>query len=330
MSQYRETAAPPASDRERARALGRRLEKLRFWRHAMLEGSDATAAYNRSEGDNPLFFFHGDFDAGGAYVRRIANLSRQPIVAISPLGLHGDAPPATIEAMAAIQVGEVLAARPEGALRVGGYCNGALVAYEVARALRAAGRDVEVVVLFEPPSLNVRPAYRRVHGMLARVAGLEGKGAVFVGAAMWGVWSLGRALGTSPPELYRTLREKIATKRTPATESAEEAAGERGMRESHARVLRAYYRASATHVPAMADFPVVALSTGKDAGGRPSALYDGVAWQSVCRDFTHHRLPGYHLNEGADTVAGYFSDILSGGILSSGMAAGDGQRAARR
>lgn len=325
MSQYRDTAAPPASDRDRARALGRRLEKLRFWRHAMLEESGATVAYNRAENDNPLFFFHGDFDAGGAYVRRIANLSAQPIVAISPLGLHGDTPPATIEAMAAIQVGEVLAARPEGALRVGGYCNGALVAYEVARALRAAGRDVEIVILFEPPSLNVRPVYRRVHGMLAAIAGLDGKGAVFVGTAMWGMWSLGRALGTSPAELYRTLRDKAASKRKSEMETAIETAGERGIRESHERVLRAYYRASATHVPAMADFPVVALSTGKDAGGRPSALYDGVAWQAVCRDFAHHRLPGYHLDEGADTVARHFGDILSGSIPEGG-----GQRAAGR
>ena len=56
---------------------------------------------------------------------------------------------ATIEAMAADRLRALRAIRPRGPYVIGGHCNGALVAFEMARQLVAAGEAVPAVVLIE-------------------------------------------------------------------------------------------------------------------------------------------------------------------------------------
>jgi thioesterase domain-containing protein len=55
---------------------------------------------------------------------------------------------------------------------LGGYCNGALLAWEIAHQLRQAGREVESVVLIDALSLNSRPVFRVIHRMLNGMATL--------------------------------------------------------------------------------------------------------------------------------------------------------------
>jgi hypothetical protein len=85
----------------------------------------------------PLFFLHGDIAGGGFYSRGLARAlgPEQPVYAVHPHGLGGEAVPPTIEAMAEDRLRALRAERPEGPYLLGGYCDGALVALEIARRL---------------------------------------------------------------------------------------------------------------------------------------------------------------------------------------------------
>lgn len=297
-------------------ALGRRLDKLRFWRRACSESAEAAVVYNADRADPPLFFFHGDYDYGGLYVRRLATRSGHKLVSLAPQGVRGDPVPTTIEAMAAARLSDIKAVRPRGPYRLGGYCNGALVAYEAARLLAADGDAVEVVVLLEPSSLNVRPIWRALHdafGFAVRLVAPAPRREALVGEAMRHAWSVGRVLRMSPRELAalaRHVARRAVTRRLRERRAGEH---ERALHTRAAALTRAYYRASAAHVPSPADFRVVALSTGRDGAGRRSSLYDAVAWERVCADFRHMRLPGHHatcLSEGVDALAEHLAAIL--------------------
>ena len=100
-------------------------------------------------GRRPLFFFHGDLNGGGFYCRELARHlgPEQPVFAIHPLGLDDRPVPATIEAMATEHLARMRELQPRGPYFLGGYCNGGLMAYEVACRLATAGEPVEPVVL---------------------------------------------------------------------------------------------------------------------------------------------------------------------------------------
>ena len=106
----------------------------------------------RGEGSLPPFvFLHGDFTGGGFYSRSLAHAlgPEQPVLIVHPHGLVGDAIPDSIEAMAADRVRALRALRPHGPYVVGGHCNGATVAFEMARQLTALGEEVPAVVIIE-------------------------------------------------------------------------------------------------------------------------------------------------------------------------------------
>ena len=92
----------------------------------------------------PFFFLHGDFSGGGFYCRNLARHidADRPFYALHPHGLHGEETPRTIAAMAASRLEEVRRLQPRGPYLLGGFCNGALVAFEMARLLQAQGETV--------------------------------------------------------------------------------------------------------------------------------------------------------------------------------------------
>lgn len=131
-----------------------------------------------------FFFMHGDFNGGGFYCVGLAgHLGKdQPFHALGP---HIDEPTLlpTIEAMAAEHVARLRTIRPHGPYRLGGHCNGALVAYEMATRLVAEGETVERLILVAPvlrgragtrPRLTVRriarALWRRLRGPRAAPA----------------------------------------------------------------------------------------------------------------------------------------------------------------
>jgi thioesterase domain-containing protein len=99
----------------------------------------------------PFVFLHGDFTAGGFYSRALARAlgAQQPTLIVHPHGLVDLAIPDTIEAMAADRIRALRALRPRGPYVIGGHCNGAFVAFEMARQLLDAGEQVPAIVLIE-------------------------------------------------------------------------------------------------------------------------------------------------------------------------------------
>lgn len=96
----------------------------------------------------PLFFLHGDADSGGLYCHnlfRTIELDR-PIYLLHP---HMPDGTPTIEKIAASFLGLILAVRPKGPYLLGGHCNGGVIAFEVARQLRARGEAVPAVIVID-------------------------------------------------------------------------------------------------------------------------------------------------------------------------------------
>ncbi len=113
----------------------------------------------QAEGSKPPFFFlHGDFLDGGLYCINLARrMSKdRPFYKIDPHGWDGRAMPATIEAMAASRLEILFKTQKEGPYYLGGYCNGGLVAFEMARQLEAQGKKVACLVLVLVDAINVQ------------------------------------------------------------------------------------------------------------------------------------------------------------------------------
>ena len=105
-------------------------------------GSAAPAVTLNPGGDRPpLVLFHGMLTGGAFYALRLARRlgPRQPVHVVPPFTGAGTPVPPSVEAMAAAQLDVVRALQPRGPYRLAGYCNGGLVAYEIARRLREAG-----------------------------------------------------------------------------------------------------------------------------------------------------------------------------------------------
>ena len=299
------------SDGDRTRR--ERLEKLRFWRRACAEGSERVRRYNESAPGTPLIFFHGDFDMGGTYLTRLASATGYPLVALAPLGLQGDPLQPSIGWMAEQGLAEIRRVQPSGPYRLGGYCNGALVAYEAAQRLVAAGETVEVIVLLEPAAFNTRPFFRGLHRALSLALSDEAR----LGRAMIAAWSLARILRLAriaPVGLAEQAgRQVMARLRHRQRGRGPAADNERRIAETAARLKRVYLAASAAYLPPPTAVPLAVLSTERDGSGRRCGLYEGHLWQAMARDFRFEALPGHHstcLSDHLRPLAAKLSAIL--------------------
>ena len=100
---------------------------------------------------NPLFIVHGAnynvliFNSLSKYVD-----VNQPIYALQAKGLNGEVEPHdTIEDMAAHYISEILSVCPEGPINLAGFSMGGVIAYEMTKQLKAQGRVVKTLSLFD-------------------------------------------------------------------------------------------------------------------------------------------------------------------------------------
>jgi len=85
----------------------------------------------------------------------------QPFYGLQAAGLYGgDAPDTTIEAMATRYVAELRSVQPRGPYSLAGYCFGAIIAFEMGRALRRLGETVNLVAMINGPSPACAGYYR--------------------------------------------------------------------------------------------------------------------------------------------------------------------------
>ena len=137
---------------------------------AMQTGTPATPLFQfHARGDRPpLYFFNGDLVSGHPCVRRMVKLfgPDYPIISIDPHGLRGEPIPPSIEEMAADRLPLILERQTSRPFLLGGKCNGAMVAFEAARLLMAAGHKVDMVAMVDPPTVSARPAPRAIIGLM--------------------------------------------------------------------------------------------------------------------------------------------------------------------
>ena len=135
----------------------------------------------------PLVFFHGDPGGGGNYVKRVAAAlgSDQPIFAVQPHGARNEPVPHSIEAMALYLLPPIIMAQPQGPYRLCGYCTSGLVAFEVARLLVAAGKQVDMVIIIDLPTANARRSVQMLASIINRLRPTEGSSIELAGARIW-------------------------------------------------------------------------------------------------------------------------------------------------
>lgn len=104
----------------------------------------------------PLFFFHTTVSGASTFARFLpaALDPEQPIYLVRPHVAQDGSIPESIEAMAAADAAMIASAVPSQTYRLGGFCAGGVVAFEVARRLEAAGSRVDVVALIESSAPN--------------------------------------------------------------------------------------------------------------------------------------------------------------------------------
>jgi hypothetical protein len=98
--------------------------------------------------------------------------SDQPFYMLDPYKFDGLAIPPTFEAIAAAHLKSLRAIQPEGPYLLGGWCNGGLLAYEMARQLHAEGQTIDLLILMDPVELVYPVRLRFLHTVISRLGDL--------------------------------------------------------------------------------------------------------------------------------------------------------------
>lgn len=99
----------------------------------------------------PLYIVHG----GGLNVMPFYSIAKhldplQPLYGIQAFGLNGiDKPHSTVEAIAAQYVEEILTQNPNGPYALAGYSFGGIIAFEMAKQLKAQGKKIKALIMFD-------------------------------------------------------------------------------------------------------------------------------------------------------------------------------------
>jgi thioesterase domain-containing protein len=126
----------------------------------------------------PLFWFHGMYGISreGSYFGDFfaALPPEMPVYAIEPHGYDGAAFAGDFTVLAEERFEQIRRIRPRGAVRLGGFSNGAMVALETARLFRRAGEDVESLTLVSPaPLMRLARLRLALYAAYARVRKLD-------------------------------------------------------------------------------------------------------------------------------------------------------------
>jgi len=259
---------------------------------AELQG-DSVIQLHANGDRSPLIFFHGGLGVAYYLGRLAPHLGAdQPILAIEPHGLQGDAIPATIEEMAADRVKLILQRQPQGPYRIGGFCNGGLVALEAARLLMATGRKVEMLALIDPPSVNARVLPRKILSALKPLSDRSVTVAWrwLVRTEKLSMMSWGQRLTFLQTELWASLQgrksagsESSLPGATPVSSDLLDGTGD---------IVGEYAAVMARYHPKPLAVPAIFYS----------ADYDGRGWRRLFPDLEIVQLPGGHMQSVTDHV----------------------------
>jgi hypothetical protein len=110
-------------------------------------------AVQKGTSRRPFFFLHGDWTGGAFYCFTLARAlgEDQPFYVLEPYKIDNQHIPPSLEVMAAAHLAALRAVQPEGPYLLGGFCNGGLLAYEMARQLHAEGEQVDLILITPAP-----------------------------------------------------------------------------------------------------------------------------------------------------------------------------------
>lgn len=263
---------------------------------------------NRGNGP-PFFFCHGDHKDRGFYALKLADLlgRDQTMFLLQPCRKSDLPTELTMETMASLYVPHLLALHPMGSFRLGGHCRGGVLAWEIARQLIRAGRNVELVVLIETVSWNSRQSFRAASSALALLSGLvPTRFAVRLRRnGMRRIWiGLIRAATDrrSIAELaVRKVYRKFAATSLPARPPLAE------IRKGHD------WRLTSNYIPPKIDSRVYALLSTENWD---TPRFSPWAWKPLVRELHVERIPGGHkscLSTHIHDLAGALRRVLSAG-----------------
>ena len=100
----------------------------------------------------PLFFMHGDWTGGAFYCFALGRVlgPDQPFYVLEPYKFNGLQTLPSFKEVARAHIEAIRAVQPQGPYLLGGFCNGGLFAYEMARQLEADGEQVDFLGLINP------------------------------------------------------------------------------------------------------------------------------------------------------------------------------------
>ncbi len=112
----------------------------------------------------PFFYLHGAYRGDGFYCFPLARLlgEDQPFYALNTHQLDSSMVPPTVEEIAATHIELICTVQPEGPYLLGGFCNGGLIVYEMARQLIERGQVVDLLVLIDPAAFGHRKRTRQI------------------------------------------------------------------------------------------------------------------------------------------------------------------------
>jgi thioesterase domain-containing protein/acyl carrier protein len=205
----------------------------------------------------------------------------RPFYGVQAAGVDGGEPLGSVEEMAASYVAALRGAQPGGPYALGGWSMGAVVAWEAARQLRAAGERVDVLALIDAPRAVRAPDAED------ETSFLEGALCELLGGRLPESHD-GRFFRALCPgdRLEHVRREAVRAGALPADLDAARLGEMLRVRRAHLAALRAY-------VPGPFDGPALFI----EAAERPSGPRGerALPWEELCGGgLWTHRLPGSH------------------------------------
>ena len=233
----------------------------------------------QTEGEKPPFFWvHGA--KSNAFLPRLLG-PNQPLYGFVQQSMDGR--PAfhrTLPDIARYYRRGIESVQPAGPYYLGGFCNGGIVAYEIAQQLRQNGHEVRLLVLLDPP-YRAFPAQWTPPWRLQRWCSRLGPG-------------LSELIRRGARPVYRAalrVRQRIALSREALQRIAHAVRGSEHVIPQNQRapyINAIYSRARRRYVPAPYAGPVVLMKTG-DGTYDPEPV-----WSSLASSVQVLQLPGPH------------------------------------
>lgn len=254
----------------------------------------------------PLAFAHGDVLGDGWYCRRLAPLLGSSPLIVLPTYRPGPDSPLSIEAMARAHVDRLRAVQPHGPYRVGGFCIGGLVAFEMARILSAQGEQVEAVVMVDAFFSNLRfralePMVRWLSRAPTPEARLDRRARIY-GWLRYYTWRIRAVRRMSMRERFRwagaAVRRRLGNRNTlgpplDAVQPAEQQAGAIpvvGLGPAGKFITRAQRGYMPGHFPGRVH---LIWAAGAIGGSSRSGAFGG-GWEGMVDEFESHIVGGIH------------------------------------